>query len=162
MKIRWKTLIFNLAVPLITGSRIRISHAKRHAQYGQLNQPPLSPPSAVFPVRMDHAFSAHGNLRLPRDDETFRRAKELRYPGGLLDSANRQFHLAADIFQPGNLWNCAGLADSSHYTCNLYDLSVSRYHARRRMAAGTLSALADLCGLPQCGHLAAELKSDHF
>ena len=140
------------------GSRIRISHAKRHAAIRSAQSAAAFTAFRGLSCRMDHAFSAHGNLRLPRDDETFRRAKEFRSPGGLLDSANRQFHLAADIFQPGNLGNCAGLADSSHCTCNLYDLSVSRYHARRRMAAGTLSALADLCGLSQCGHLAAELK----
>ena len=50
MKIRWKTLIFNLAVPLITGAVYGFLTRSAMQQYGQLNQPPLSPPSAVFPV----------------------------------------------------------------------------------------------------------------
>ena len=50
MKIRWKTLIFNLAVPLITGAVSGFLTRSAMQQYGQLNQPPLSPPSAVFPV----------------------------------------------------------------------------------------------------------------
>ena len=50
MKIRWKTLIFNLAVPLITGAVSGFLTRSALQQYGQLNQPPLSPPSAVFPV----------------------------------------------------------------------------------------------------------------
>lgn len=50
MKIRWKTLIFNLAVPLITGAVSGFLTRSAMQQYGQLNQPPLLPPSAVFPV----------------------------------------------------------------------------------------------------------------
>ena len=50
MKIRWKTLIFNLAVPLITGAVSGFLTRSAMQQYGQLKQPPLSPPSAVFPV----------------------------------------------------------------------------------------------------------------
>ncbi len=50
MKIRWKTLIFNLAVPLITGAVSGFLTRSAMQQYGQLNQPPLSLPSAVFPV----------------------------------------------------------------------------------------------------------------
>ena len=50
MKIRWKTLIFNLAVPLITGAVSGFLTRSAMQLYGQLNQPPLSPPSAVFPV----------------------------------------------------------------------------------------------------------------
>ena len=50
MKIRWKTLIFNLAGPLITGAVSGFLTRSAMQQYGQLNQPPLSPPSAVFPV----------------------------------------------------------------------------------------------------------------
>ena len=50
MKIRWKTLIFNLAVPLIPGAVSGFLTRSAMQQYGQLNQPPLSPPSAVFPV----------------------------------------------------------------------------------------------------------------
>ncbi len=50
MKIRWKALIFNLAVPLITGAVSGFLTRSAMQQYGQLNQPPLSPPSAVFPV----------------------------------------------------------------------------------------------------------------
>ena len=50
MKISWKTLIFNLAVPLITGAVSGFLTRSAMQQYGQLNQPPLSPPSAVFPV----------------------------------------------------------------------------------------------------------------
>ena len=50
MKIRWTTLIFNLAVPLITGAVSGFLTRSAMQQYGQLNQPPLSPPSAVFPV----------------------------------------------------------------------------------------------------------------
>ena len=50
MKIRWKTLIFNLAVPLITGAVSGFLTRSAMQQYGQLNRPPLSPPSAVFPV----------------------------------------------------------------------------------------------------------------
>ena len=50
MKIRWKSLIFNLAVPLITGAVSGFLTRSAMQQYGQLNQPPLSPPSAVFPV----------------------------------------------------------------------------------------------------------------
>ncbi len=60
MKIRWKTLIFNLAVPLITGAVSGFLTRSAMQQYGQLNQPPLSPPFRGLSCRMDHAFSAHG------------------------------------------------------------------------------------------------------
>ena len=61
MKIRWKTLIFNLAVPLITGAVSGFLTRSAMQQYGQLNQPPLSPPSAVFPVVWTTLFLLMGS-----------------------------------------------------------------------------------------------------
>ncbi len=50
MKIKWITLILNLMVPLITGGISGFLTRNAMKDYGQLNQPPLSPPSSVFPV----------------------------------------------------------------------------------------------------------------
>ena len=50
MKIKWITLILNLAVPLIVGGISGFLTRNAMEDYSQLNQPPLSPPSAVFPI----------------------------------------------------------------------------------------------------------------
>ena len=107
---------------------------------------------------MDHAFSAHGNLRLPRDDETFRQAKEFRSP------AVYWIQLIVNFIWPLIFFNLSIYGIALAWLILLIILviyMIFQFHditPRRRMAAGTLSALADLCGLSQCGHLAAELK----
>ena len=49
-KIQWKTLILYLAIPLATGALSGFLTRNAMEKYLQLKQPPLSPPSAVFPV----------------------------------------------------------------------------------------------------------------
>ncbi len=50
MKIKWKTLILCLAIPLAVGglSALITNNAMQH--FGDLNQPPLSPPAWLFPI----------------------------------------------------------------------------------------------------------------
>lgn len=49
MKIQWKKLIVNLAIPLAVGGLSALVSGGMNT-YGQLNQPPLSPPGWIFPV----------------------------------------------------------------------------------------------------------------
>lgn len=49
MKINWKTLLIHLAIPLGVGGLAALLSGGMES-YGQLNQPPLSPPGWVFPV----------------------------------------------------------------------------------------------------------------
>ena len=49
MKVDWKKLIFNLALPLGVGGLASLVSGGM-SQYGELNQPPLSPPGWLFPI----------------------------------------------------------------------------------------------------------------
>ena len=49
MQINWKKLLFSLAIPLGAGGLAALLSGGMET-YGQLNQPPLSPPGWVFPV----------------------------------------------------------------------------------------------------------------
>lgn len=50
MKIRWKTLIVSIIIPLLTGGIASLISKDAMKSFENLNQPPLSPPSWLFPV----------------------------------------------------------------------------------------------------------------
>lgn len=50
MSIRWKPLLFNMAVPLALGSLTGYFTMDGMKAFSALEQPPLSPPAWVFPV----------------------------------------------------------------------------------------------------------------
>lgn len=50
MKFDWKKLLIALAIPLGVGGLAALLTGGGMADYGQLNQPPLSPPGWLFPV----------------------------------------------------------------------------------------------------------------
>ena len=50
MKIKWKKLIVCLAIPLAVGGLAALLTGGGMTQYGQLRQPPFSPPGWLFPV----------------------------------------------------------------------------------------------------------------
>ncbi len=50
MKIRWKTLLISVAVPLIVGGIAGLISRGGMAAFAMMNKPPLSPPGWLFPV----------------------------------------------------------------------------------------------------------------
>ena len=50
MKIKWKELIICLAIPLAVGGASALLVGGGMQQYGQIRQPPFSPPGWLFPV----------------------------------------------------------------------------------------------------------------
>ncbi len=50
MKIKWKELIISLIIPLGVGALSAYLTRDSMELYGNLNQPPLAPPSIVFPI----------------------------------------------------------------------------------------------------------------
>ena len=50
MKVKWKKLIICLAIPLAVGGLSAWLSGSGMQQYGQLRQPPFSPPGWLFPV----------------------------------------------------------------------------------------------------------------
>lgn len=50
MRIDWKKLIISVAIPLAVGGLAAIITRDAYAEFGELKQPPLSPPAWVFPV----------------------------------------------------------------------------------------------------------------
>lgn len=50
MKIRWKPFVICLAIPLIVGGLSSILTQNSMETFNALNQPPLSPPSWLFPI----------------------------------------------------------------------------------------------------------------
>ena len=50
MKWNWKLLVICLVIPLAVGGLSALLSGGGMADYGQLNQPPLSPPGWLFPV----------------------------------------------------------------------------------------------------------------
>ncbi len=50
MKIRWKTLIGAIALPIIVGGISAIFSMRGMKQFELLNKPPLSPPGWLFPI----------------------------------------------------------------------------------------------------------------
>ncbi len=50
MKINWKTLIICIAIPLGVGGVSALLTMGAMSSFGELNQPPLSPPAIVFPI----------------------------------------------------------------------------------------------------------------
>lgn len=50
MKIKWKSLIWNLALPLLVGGLSAFLTSDSMKQFAQLEQPFLSPPGWLFPV----------------------------------------------------------------------------------------------------------------
>lgn len=50
MKIKWKTLIAAIAIPLAVGGLAALLTRGSMEMFAQLNKPPLSPPGWVFPV----------------------------------------------------------------------------------------------------------------
>ena len=50
LKIKWKTLLISVAVPLIVGGLSAVLTAGSMENFKLLEKPPLSPPAAVFPV----------------------------------------------------------------------------------------------------------------
>ena len=50
MRAKWKTLVFALAIPLGVGGLSALLTRKEMDTFSHLNQPPLSPPTWLFPV----------------------------------------------------------------------------------------------------------------
>ena len=50
MKIKWKKLLLCLAIPLAVGGVAALLSGSGMQQYGNLRQPPFSPPGWLFPV----------------------------------------------------------------------------------------------------------------
>lgn len=50
MKIRWATLLTNIAIPLAVGGASSILTMESMEAFSALNQPPLSPPGWLFPI----------------------------------------------------------------------------------------------------------------
>lgn len=50
MKIRWKTLIIAVLIPLLTGGLSALISKNGFKDFQNMNQPPLSPPAWLFPV----------------------------------------------------------------------------------------------------------------
>ena len=50
MKIRWKSLLVCIALPLAVGALAAFLTREGMERFGALNQPPLSPPDWLFPV----------------------------------------------------------------------------------------------------------------
>lgn len=50
MKVNWKLLIINLAIPLAAGGIAAALSGSMSEMYAVMNKPPLSPPGWVFPV----------------------------------------------------------------------------------------------------------------
>ena len=50
MKIEWKSLLWNLALPLITGGLAALITQSSMEQFATFRQPPLSPPGWLFPI----------------------------------------------------------------------------------------------------------------
>lgn len=50
MKIQWKTLIGNLIIPLAVGALAGFFTRNAMDSYQELQQPPLAPPSVLFPI----------------------------------------------------------------------------------------------------------------
>ena len=50
MKINWKQLLIALGIPLAVGGLAALISGGGMGDYGQLNQPPLSPPGWLFPI----------------------------------------------------------------------------------------------------------------
>ncbi|MBQ9847905.1 MAG: tryptophan-rich sensory protein [Clostridia bacterium] len=50
MKIQWKKLLIAVAIPLAVGGLASLISSGAMQAFGELNQPPLSPPAWLFPV----------------------------------------------------------------------------------------------------------------
>lgn len=50
MKIKWKTLLISIAIPLLVGGISGFITKDSMSTFASLNQPPLSPPGWIFPV----------------------------------------------------------------------------------------------------------------
>lgn len=50
MKIRWKTFIIAVLIPLLTGGLSALISKNGFKDFQNMNQPPLSPPAWLFPV----------------------------------------------------------------------------------------------------------------
>lgn len=59
MKIQWKRLLINLAIPLAVGGLAALLSGGME-NYGAMNRPPLSPPGWVFPVVWTVLYLAMG------------------------------------------------------------------------------------------------------
>lgn len=50
MKIKWKVLIINLLIPLVVGGVAGILTRGGMETYNNINKPPITPPSILFPI----------------------------------------------------------------------------------------------------------------
>ena len=50
MKIKWKELIICILIPLLVGGLSALISGNQMVNFGNLNQPPLSPPAILFPI----------------------------------------------------------------------------------------------------------------
>lgn len=82
MKIQWKKLILCLVIPLAVGGAAALLSGRGMAQYGQLRQPPFSPPGWLFPVvwtilYLLMGYASYRVLTSDADPQQRRRALEL-------------------------------------------------------------------------------------
>ena len=71
-------------------------------------------------------------------------------------AACRQFCVAAAVFQCRAVRNCAHVADIVAGIGDGNDYSISAHQPYRGMVDGTISDMAAVCNLSECGDLAAE------
>lgn len=65
MKIRWKTLLICLAIPLAVGGLSALASGGGMRDFAALNQPPLSPPGWLFPVAWTILYLLMGSASYP-------------------------------------------------------------------------------------------------
>lgn len=59
-KINWKLLIPSVAIPLLVGGAAGILTSPMMKRFGEVEQPPLSPPGWLFPVAWTALYTAMG------------------------------------------------------------------------------------------------------
>ena len=60
MKIKWKTLLLCIAIPLLMGGLAGLISRGSMSTFAALNQPPLSPPGWLFPVAWTILYTMMG------------------------------------------------------------------------------------------------------
>ena len=78
--IKWKSLLINIAIPLAVGGVASMITMDGFSDYKSINQPPLSPPSWLFPIVWTILYVLMGissYLIYEKDDSTNKKALTL-------------------------------------------------------------------------------------
>ena len=83
MKIQWKKLIIAIAIPLAVGGLAALLTMNSMEMFSALNQPPLSPPSWLFPVVWTILYTLMGiaSYLVATSDKTYRAQSALAVYG---------------------------------------------------------------------------------